>query len=114
YRHDDVPDGEHYGKYECNPIIIDDVLYATSSRSLLYAIDACSGTNLWSFDPFDGERGGGMKRGVTYWRDGTDERILFTAEHFLWAVDAKTGKPIPTFGAGGKINLNEGLGVNPD
>ncbi|MEZ5042806.1 MAG: pyrroloquinoline quinone-dependent dehydrogenase [Saprospiraceae bacterium] len=114
YRHDDVPAGTTYGKYECNPIIIDDVLYATSSRSWLYAIDACTGEKRWSFDPFDGGRGGGMKRGVAYWRDDTEERILFTAENFLFAINAKTGQPIPTFGNNGRINLNEGLGVNPD
>lgn len=114
YRHDDVPVGSHYGKYECNPIIVDDVLYATSSRSWLYAIDACTGEKRWSFDPFDGERGGGMKRGVTYWRFGDDERILFTASNFLYAVDARTGTPISTFGQEGRVNLNEGLGVDPD
>ncbi|MCB0629649.1 MAG: pyrroloquinoline quinone-dependent dehydrogenase [Saprospiraceae bacterium] len=114
YQHDDVPTGTHYGKYECNPIIVDDVLYATSSRSWLYAIDACTGEKRWAFDPFDGERGGGMKRGVTYWRSGSDGRILFTAGHYLFAVDAQTGRPIPTFGTDGRINLNEDLGVDPD
>ncbi|MDH3649957.1 MAG: pyrroloquinoline quinone-dependent dehydrogenase [Saprospiraceae bacterium] len=111
----DVPAGVSYGKYECNPIIIDHVLYATSSRSWLYAVDACNGEEIWSFDPFEGERGGGMKRGVSYWYDGVgDERILFTAGNHLLAVDARTGKPIPTFGLGGKVDLNEGLGVDPD
>lgn len=114
YQHDDVHEGMRFGKYECNPIVIDDVMYATSSRSWLYALDACSGEQIWSFDPFEGERGGGMKRGVTYWREGENERILFTAGHFLYAIDAKTGKPIPDFGTNGKVNLNEGLGVNPD
>ena len=114
YVHDDVDEGMRFGKYECNPIIVDGVLYATSSRSWLYALDACSGEKLWSFDPFEGERGGGMKRGVAYWRDGEDERILFTAKNYLYAVDALTGEPITAFGVGGKVNLNENLGVNPD
>lgn len=114
YLHDDVPEGMRFGKYECNPIVVDDVLYATSSRSWLYALNACSGQKIWSFDPFDGKRGGGMKRGVTYWADGEDKRILFTADHFLFAVNAQTGKPIPAFGTEGKVNLNENLGVNPD
>lgn len=114
YAHDDVPEGMRFGKYECNPIVIDEIMYATSSRSWLYALDGCTGERIWAFDPFDGERGGGMKRGVTYWREGEEERILFTAGHFLWAIDAKTGKPIPDFGVKGKVNLNEGLGVNPD
>lgn len=110
----DVPAGTQYGKYECNPIVVDEVLYATSSRSWLYAMDACTGEQLWSFDPFDGERGGGMKRGVTYWRHEADERILFTAANFLYAIDARSGKPIPGFGTDGRVNLNEDLGVDPD
>ncbi|MDH5603293.1 MAG: pyrroloquinoline quinone-dependent dehydrogenase, partial [Cyclobacteriaceae bacterium] len=79
-----------------------------------YALDACSGRKIWSFDPFDGERGGGMKRGVTYWEDKGDKRILFTAGHYLFAIDANTGLPVTSFGEDGKVNLNEGLGVNPD
>lgn len=114
YPHTDVPEGSNYGKYECNPIVVDGVMYATSSRSWLYALDAGTGEKIWAFDPFDGERGGGMKRGVTYWRAGEDERILFTAGHHLFAVDANTGIPIPTFGVDGRVNLNEGLGVNAD
>ncbi len=113
-KHDDVPSGRRYGKYECNPIIVDTVMYATSSRSWLYAIHAGSGQKLWSFDPFDGERGGGMKRGATYWSDGSERRILFTAGHYLWAVNALDGRPIPSFGDSGRVDLNEDLGVHPD
>ncbi len=113
YKFQDVPAGRTYGKYECNSIIVNQVLYATSSRSWLYALDACNGSEIWSFDPFDGARGGGMKRGVAYWRDKNDERILFTAGHHLLAVNAKDGTLISTFGNDGRINLNEGLGVDP-
>jgi len=113
---DDVPVGERFGKYECNPIVVDGVIYLTSTRNWLYALDVENGEELWRYDPFDGERGGGIKRGVTYWEDsdGEDQRILSTADHYLYAVDAKTGLPIETFGSQGRVNLNEGLGVNPD
>ena len=114
YEHDDVPEGSSYGKYECNPIIIDSILYATSSRSWVYALHAGTGEKIWSFDPFAGERGGGMKRGVSYWEKGDEKRILFTAGNYLFALDALTGKPILSFGEEGRVNLNEGLGVNPD
>ena len=112
--HSDVPPGESFGKYECNPIIVEDVLYATSSRSWVYALDATDGSMIWSYDPFDGARGGGMKRGVTFWSYGKDERVLFTAGNFLYALDSKTGVPIDTFGDSGKVDLNQNLGVNPD
>ena len=111
---DDAPPGVQYGKYECNAIVVDGVIYATSARRRVYAIDATSGLQIWSYDPFDGARGGGMCRGVTYWSSEQESRILFTADHFLHALDAKTGLPIGTFGMEGKVDLNQNLGVNPD
>ena len=61
---------------------------------------------LWSFDPFNGARGGGMNRGVTYWEYENDKRILFTAGNHLFAINAETGIPIESFGEEGKVNLN--------
>src|SRR5882762_195801 len=52
---------------QCNPIIVDDVMYAVSAKSWAYALNAATGEQLWSFDPFDGAEGGGPSRGVTYW-----------------------------------------------
>jgi len=111
---EDAPAGVRYGKYECNPIEIDGVIYATSGRRRVYAVDARTGTRIWGFDPFDGERGGGMCRGVTYWSEGNEAKILFTADHYLYALDAKTGAIIQSFGTGGKVDLNQDLGVDPD
>ena len=102
----DVPEGLRFGKYECNPIVVDGTMYITSARRWLYALDAASGEKLWGFDPFNGARGGGMGRGVTYWEDGEDRRILFTAGNHLFAINSITGKPIPSFGVNGKVNLN--------
>lgn len=105
----DASPGMRLGKYECNPIIIDTILYAASARHHVHAIDARSGEQLWSVDPFHGERGGGICRGVTYWESGRDKRILFTADHFLYAVNALTGEAITSFGEGGRVDLNQGL-----
>jgi len=99
---------------ESNPIIIENTLYTTSARGRLFAVDAATGTQKWSFDPFNGERGGGIKRGVTYWEDGADKRILFTGGDKLFAIDAVSGKPVTTFGQGGQVNLNEGMRGDPD
>ena len=106
FRPNDAPAGVNYGKYECNPIVVNNVMYLTSSRRWLYAINAANGEKIWSFDPFDGARGGGMNRGVTYWEQGEDKRILFTAGNHLFAVDANTGIPIKEFGTDGRVNLN--------
>lgn len=106
FKPQDVQDGSMFGKYECNPIIIGEVMYLTSAKHLLYAVNARTGEKIWSFDPFDGGRGGGMYRGVTYWEEGTDKRILFTAGNHLFAVDAVTGIPISSFGKKGRVNLS--------
>ena len=94
---------------ECNPIVIDGVLYATSGRHRVYAIEAATGKKRWSFDPFNGDEGGGVSRGVTYWKEGEDRRILLTGGDALFALDAATGKPVLSFGTAGKVSMNPGM-----
>lgn len=101
--------GARIGNSECNPIIVDNVMYVTSARHRLYALDASSGKQIWSFDPFDGGEGGGINRGVTYWEDGEDKRILYTAGDNLFAQNALTGELIKSFGTNGKVSMNVGL-----
>ena len=69
---------------------------------------------MWSFDPFNGEEGGGVYRGVTYWEDGDDKRILYTAGDNLFAQNAITGELIKTFGIDGKVSMNVGLRGDPE
>lgn len=101
------------GSSECNPIVIDGILYTTSARHRLYALNASTGEITWSHDPFDGGEGGGINRGVTYWEEGEDKRILYTAGDQLFALHAMTGKPIAHFGDSGKVSMNIGLRGDP-
>ncbi|HUQ97238.1 MAG TPA: PQQ-binding-like beta-propeller repeat protein [Chitinophagaceae bacterium] len=112
-----------HSQIQCNPIMVDGVLYGTSPQLKLFALDAATGTPLWTFSPFDtiaGDKSGHFNlnnnRGVTYWSDGKeDRRIFYTAGPFLHAVDARTGKLISSFGDSGKIDLHDGLemeGIN--
>jgi len=101
------------GSSECNPIVIDGILYMTSARHRVYALNASTGQVIWSYDPFNGGEGGGVYRGVTYWEDGNDKRILYTAGDQLFANDAITGKLITSFGKDGKVSMNEGLRGDP-
>ena len=101
--------GTRIGNSECNPIVVDGVMYVTSARHRLYALEAASGKQLWSHDAFNGGEGGGIYRGVTYWEDGADKRILYTAGDQLYALEATSGKLIPSFGNHGRVSMNVGL-----
>jgi quinoprotein glucose dehydrogenase len=98
---------------QCNPIVVRGVLYASSPLIKVFALDAASGKALWTFDPFaaSGQEMSplGVNRGVVYWEKGDDRRILFTAGQRLFALDARTGKPILGFGTKGTVDLTEGL-----
>lgn len=110
---DAVP-GARTSRIQANPIIVSGVMYIPSGRNRIYAINASTGKQLWSFDPFDGAQGGGVSRGVTYWENGNDKRILFTAGSNLFALDALSGKLITDFGEQGRVNLNIGMRGDPE
>ncbi|MEX2574705.1 MAG: PQQ-binding-like beta-propeller repeat protein [Balneolaceae bacterium] len=99
---------------ETNPIVVDDVLYAISAYIKVYALDAATGEEIWMFDPFEGRRGVDRQRGVVYWEDGDEKRILFSAASGLYALDAETGELITDFGEQGRVDLNAGLGRDPE
>ncbi|MBO0725408.1 MAG: PQQ-binding-like beta-propeller repeat protein, partial [Blastocatellia bacterium] len=93
------------------PIIVDGVMYATTPKLRVIALDAATGKLIWSFDPNEGRRplGKMRNRGVTYWEDGAEKRIFFGFRHWLYSLDAKTGQPAKSFGAEGRIDLREGF-----
>jgi quinoprotein glucose dehydrogenase len=98
---------------QCNPLIIDGVLYGTSPQLKLLALDAATGREIWRFQPFGGvniDTSIGVNRGVAYWADGNDRRILYTADHYLYAVNAQTGKAMENFGDAGRVDLKKDLG----
>jgi quinoprotein glucose dehydrogenase len=95
------------GGIEANPIIVGKVLYATTPRKSVIALDAASGKLLWRYE-FD-IPGQVLTRGVSYWSDGHQGRILAGARNFVYALDAATGKVILSFGENGKIDLRKGL-----
>ncbi|WP_205940832.1 pyrroloquinoline quinone-dependent dehydrogenase [Pedobacter paludis] len=102
--------------WESTPLMIGGVLYISTSLSQVAAIDAASGKTKWVYDPETWKNGtpsnnGFVHRGVAYWKDGQDERILLgTGDGYLIAVNANTGKPVDSFGNAGRIDLTQGLG----
>ncbi len=95
------------GGLETNPVVVGTVLYATTPRHSFIALNAATGKLLWKFDPEI--QGFARSRGVSYWTDGHESRIFAPVRNFLYALDATTGKPIPSFGENGRIDLRKGL-----
>ena len=105
--------GEGEATYiQCNPLVVENTLFAVSPGLKVFAVDAATGREKWVFNPFEGTDETSFTRGLAYWTDGQAGRILFTADRYLYAVDASTGQPVASFGQGGKVNLGRGLGRN--
>ncbi len=116
--------GEGTKTCECTPLVIDGRMYITTNRLRAVALDAATGKEIWSFNPFDEGvlklskqkwplASGGVNRGLAFWTDGKPEgerRILHgTSDGRLFSIDAKTGKLDPAFGNQGVKSLREDL-----
>lgn len=104
------------GEMQCNPLVVDGTLYGVTADGAIFALDAATGEERWRIiAPEDGSGGrarGRILRGVTYWRNGDDQRICFTAGQWLHAVEAGTGEQISSFGDHGRVSLKSGLGAS--
>ncbi len=125
YRHGDYWEGgfpapEQSGSaFESTPLVVDGRLLFTTPANRVIALDPETGRELWTFDPHL-ERGGlygnmWINRGVAYWRDPVvtgpcaARVFLATLDARLIALDATSGKTCADFGAGGTVNLLEGI-----
>lgn len=88
---------------QCNPIVVHGVMFGPTPGKNIVAVNAGDGTELWRFKP----EGKPAFRGLIYWpgQDGAQERVLFCAGKYLYALDPKTGQPVARFGDGGKALL---------
>jgi quinoprotein glucose dehydrogenase len=102
---------QNRSEIQATPIVVRGVLYSTSPSLALFALRAATGQLLWRFDPFAGQsrRESHVNRGVAYWESGTDQRLFYTAGRRIWCVNAATGRPVPSFGTGGSIDLATGI-----
>jgi len=100
-------DTQETGGLQTSPIIVDSILYGITPTQKIFALNAATGKLLWKFD--SGIVGTQPDRGLVYWSGGNDKRILVGVMQFVYALDAATGKPIPTFGKDGRIDLRENL-----
>jgi quinoprotein glucose dehydrogenase len=104
-------DTQEAGGLQTSPIIVGNVLYGITPTQKVFALDAASGKLLWKFD--SGVRGTQPNRGLAYWAEGEERRILVGVMNFVYALDAAAGKPIADFGKDGRIDLREDLGRDP-
>lgn len=107
---------------QCNPIIVNDILYGTTPTSKLFALNATTGNQKWIFDPAKEDslqpenesKNFKIARGVTYWEKGNDKRILYNVGEKLYAINIKDGKPVRTFGNNGFIDISKNLDRDGD
>ena len=94
--------GDGKGNIECNPIIVDGVMYAPTPGGHIVALDAQTGKEIWRFQTGSASP---ALRGLVYWKGNHQHRsrILFNSGGYLFAIDPETGKPIAEFGSGGKV-----------
>jgi quinoprotein glucose dehydrogenase len=100
-------DSNERGDSETNPLVIGRTLYAYTPEFKVISLDAATGTLLWKFD--SGVHGSGPQRGLTFWTDGTEQRLFASVMNRLYALDPATGKPIESFGDHGYIDLRMDL-----
>jgi len=98
---------------QCNPIIVDSIMYVTSPTLKLFALHAGTGQKIWEFDPDSMSLNFVLNnsRGVTYWTDGkNDKRIFYVASSYLHCIDATNGQLVRSFGDSGLVDLHKDLG----
>jgi quinoprotein glucose dehydrogenase len=107
----DTGDAFPGSEMQCQPVVAHGVLYATSPRLRVFALDAATGAPKWSFDPLAGETTPSRTRirGLMYWERGRERRLYFGARHWLYALDATTGQPLAGFGRHGRVDLRQGF-----
>ncbi|MFI5138314.1 MAG: PQQ-binding-like beta-propeller repeat protein [Sphingobacteriales bacterium] len=116
----DDKDKANRSQNQCNPIVVDGILYGTSPKLKLFALDAVTGGQKWIFDPAKADTSKKndpmdyykICRGVVYWEDknGDNKRIFYSVGSKTYAIDANNGEPIMKFGKGGYLDLTEDLG----
>jgi quinoprotein glucose dehydrogenase len=104
-------DSKETGGLETSPLVVHGMLYAYTPTQKVFALNAVTGKLLWEFDPKQPSTK--VQRGLVYWENGGDRRILAGISSYIYALDPASGKPIDSFGDHGRIELRNGLRGDP-
>ena len=103
------------GLFQSSPVVIGDTMYVSTPYAAVAALDARTGREFWKYDPQVWRMGqpsngtGFVHRGVATWSAPRERRVFINARYRLIALDAATGKPIPSFGSNGEVDLTAQL-----
>ncbi|MES2568971.1 MAG: PQQ-binding-like beta-propeller repeat protein [Verrucomicrobiota bacterium] len=105
--------GDGTGNVQCNPVIVNGVMFAPTAGAHIVALNAATGTELWRFKPekkANRLEDAPARRGLIHWPGEGDApaRIFFTAGDFVYALDASSGRPVESFGKAGRVDLPTG------
>ena len=104
-----VADTRTAGRSQAVPILVRGVLYTSTARRTIVALDPVTGHEIWKHEL---EKGGAPNRGVSYWpgdRQFSPRILAGTTDGRLIALDAATGTLVPAFGDHGAIDLRVGV-----
>src|SRR5688572_7455121 len=90
------------------PLMVGGLLFISTGAGTVSALDAATGKLIWHDTPSQRDEAARSTRGLSYWTDGEDERVLAIVGTHLVALNARTGKRYPTFGDGGQVDLRKG------
>jgi quinoprotein glucose dehydrogenase len=100
--------------FRSTPLMIDGVLYSSNGIGLVEAFHPGTGKTVWVQQPFSDEPNRGLRgsstRALAYWSDASDRRLFAIRGEYLVALDPRTGRPVPAWGAAGRVHLKPGLG----
>jgi len=110
HNHGDIErDGKKMIAYETTPLAWNGILYFTTPFGQVHAVDGATGKDLWKFRPdYDVEKalfGWALNRGVSLRRNGDSAHLyVHPIDGRLYCIDAKTGKPVTSFGDNGVVD----------
>jgi quinoprotein glucose dehydrogenase len=98
------------GRLQVNPVVVDGLLYTITPGGSVVALDGATGKVKWSWNSGTPA----LSRGVTYWTSGKESRLLAAFGRYVYAFDPRNGRRITAFGRGGRIDLHQDLGRDPE